>query len=51
MIKRHAKMLSLLGAGVLAVATAAVGTAAATPPTTLGLTSVPTANTRSAATR
>lgn len=48
MIKRHAKMLSLLGAGVLAVATAAVGTAAATPPMTLGLTSVPTANTRSA---
>ncbi|HMC49102.1 MAG TPA: hypothetical protein VKH20_00505 [Solirubrobacterales bacterium] len=48
MIKRHARMLSLLGVGVLLMATAAVGTAAAAPPTTLGLTGVPTANTRSA---
>lgn len=47
-MKRSAKLLSLLGAGVLAVGTAAIGIADASSPTSPVLTSVPTANTRSA---
>jgi hypothetical protein len=47
-MKRSAKLLPFLGAGVLAVGTAAIGTAAASSPSSPVLTSVPTANTRSA---
>jgi hypothetical protein len=47
-MKRRAKLLSLLGGGVLAVGTAMIASAGATPPTTPSLTSVPAANTRSA---
>ena len=46
-MRRRAKLLSLLGAGVLAVATAMIATAGATPPGSPSLTSVPSANTRS----
>ncbi len=47
-MKRSAKLLSLVGAGVLAVGTAAIGVADASSPSSPVLTSVPTANTRSA---
>jgi hypothetical protein len=47
-MKRSAKLLSLLGAGVFAAGTAVIGTAGANSPTSPILTSVPTANTRSA---
>src|SRR5262245_6430774 len=47
-MRRRAKLLSLLGAAVLAVAAAMIATAGASLPGTLSLTSVPTANTRSA---
>ncbi len=47
-MRRRAKLLSLLGAAVLAVATAMIATAGATLPATLSLTSVQSASTRSA---
>jgi hypothetical protein len=47
-MKRSAKLLSLLGAGALVAGTAAIGTAGASSPTSPVLTSVPTANSRSA---
>src|SRR5262249_19690913 len=46
-MRRRAKLLSLLGAAVLAVATAMIATALATTPGSLSLTGVPSANTRS----
>jgi len=48
MIKRHARKLSLLGAGVLAMGTAIAGNAIASSPAVPSLTGVPAANTRSA---
>lgn len=47
-MKRSAKVLSLLGAGILAAGMAVVGTAGAASPSIPALTSVSTANTRSA---
>ena len=47
-MRRRAKLLTLLGAAVLAVATAMIASAGATTSGSLSLTSVPTANTRSA---